>query len=38
MDGENQARAIVVRTVDEIWNGGDMDLVDDNLPSQAGGR
>jgi len=38
MGGEKQARTIVLRKVEEIWKGGTMDLGDDNIPSEAGGR
>jgi steroid delta-isomerase-like uncharacterized protein len=33
MDGENQARALVLRMVDEIWNRGNLDLVDEIFPA-----
>ncbi len=33
MSDEDQARAIVVRMVEEIWNGGNVDLVDDIFPT-----
>src|SRR5262245_42050074 len=33
MDGETEAKALVRRMVEEIWNGGNVDLVDDVFTS-----
>jgi hypothetical protein len=38
MNGENQLMAIVLRLVDGIWNGGSLDLGDDNISTNTGGR